>query len=1087
MKDNKKYWKGLEELRNEPDFVKSKENEFAEDLPVVDSNNPNEASRRDFLKAMGFSVAAVSLAACEAPVRKAIPYVNKPETVDPGIPNYYASSFAQGGKYCSIVVKTREGRPIKIEGNKESKISKGGVDAQVHASILDLYDSARLRSFQKNGSDISKELADKEIISELTKISEAGGKIRLVTESIFSPSTKRAISEFIEKYPGTKHVTFDAISAAGILKANGGVVPDYKFEKAKSIVSIGADFLSTWLSSIEYSKGYSANRKVTTKKAEMSRHFQFESILTVTGSNADYRTSIKPSEEGKYVVALYNEVASKLGASSLGDVSGLKSERIQKAAADLVANKGKSLVVSGSNDVNVQVVVAQLNELLGNVGSTVSFDTPLLTKQDDGVSMNEFRHELAASSKGKSIDAVIFFKSNFVYQCPDQLEDVWANIPLKVAITDREDETASVCDYICPTYHYLESWGDVEPKKGSYSLIQPTISPVFQGTRQAEENLLVWSGNKTSYYDYVQGFWKKLASDAGAPVFDIWWNTTLQLGVYEAKNAIEVVEAAPIVVEGSEESVEEEIVEEVVSSEGISLEDAASKLVSSPRTKGFELLVYANSMIGDGSFANNPWLQELPDPMTKVTWDNYLSVSIADAEENGWKDGDVVSILVIEKAKVKLPVIVQPGQAKGVVAVAMGYGRKKAGKLRLAADAKRDVQIRQKNTEGTTFIGVDVTPLLYFRADGTLCYSLDETAKTEIQINKDSEGYQLGRTQTAQTLLGRGIVRETNLDSFVANPGSIKEEYDWYLETTKGKQRAVEVDVWAAPASTTAKEYKENFTDKGEIDEIITHEYPNHHWGMVIDMNSCTGCSACMVSCQVENNVPVVGKDEVVRKRDMEWIRIDRYYSSNGDDSFKSLETAEKDADDLEVVFQPMMCQHCNHAPCETVCPVAATTHSTEGLNQMTYNRCIGTRYCANNCPYKVRRFNWFNYSDTLSDRDFKVVNTPMNDDLGKMVLNPDVTVRARGVMEKCSMCVQRIQYGKLQAKIDGRRPEDGDIDVACASSCPTDAITFGDMNNPNSAISKVLEKENAERSYHVLDELNVRPNITYLAKVRNK
>ena len=521
----------------------------------------------------------------------------------------------------------------------------------------------------------------------------------------------------------------------------------------------------------------------------------------------------------------------------------------------------------------------------------------------------------------------------------------------------------------------------------------------------------------------------------------------------------------------------EEVVEDT---QIVSLIDASSRIVSAGITKGLELLIFANSTIGDGAYANNPWLQELPDPMTKVTWDNFLSISVTDAEELNFKDGDVVSVLVEKKLKVLLPVIVQPGHAKGVVSVAMGYGREKAGKLKLSDE-------RQKNTNGTTLIGVNVTPFLYFRPDGSLSYSLDDNANFNVVLSKEAEDYPLGRTQTSQTLLGRDIVRETELVDFAANPKALREKYDWKMQTSKGEQRAAEIDVWAAPASTTAKEYKENFTDKGKLDEIVTHKYPNHHWGMVIDMNSCTGCSACMVSCQVENNVPVVGKDEVVRKRDMEWIRIDRYYSSNGVSSYDELETAEKDADNLEVVFQPMMCQHCNHAPCETVCPVAATTHSSEGLNQMTYNRCIGTRYCANNCPYKVRRFNWFNYSDTLSDRDFKVVNIPMNDDLGKMVLNPDVTVRARGTMEKCSMCVQRIQAGKLHAKIEGRRPEDGEIDVACASSCPTDAITFGDMNNPESKISKVLEIENKERSYHVLDEINVKPNITYLAKVRNK
>lgn len=1021
MKENKKtYWKGLEQLSNDPEFVKHADGEFAE-MPKT-LGEDGSASRRDFLKVMGFSLAAASLAACEAPIRKAIPYVNKPIDINPSIPNYYASTFASGGDYAAVVVKTREGRPIKIDGNELSPINKGKVNAIVEASVLSLYDKQRLAGPMIGGAAAEWSAVDTEVKGKLA----SAGTVKIVANTILSPSTEKALQEFAAAFGGAELIMYDPISNYGIAKAaesyfGTSAIPSYHFDKAKTIVSFGADFLGTWISPIEFAGAYAKTRKISSEKPEMSRHYQFESNLSMTGANADYRTPIKASQSGLAVLALYNAIASKSGASTV-NAPKVEIAHLDKAATDLLASKGASLVVSGSNDPNVQIVINAINELLGNNGATVDFANPVFFRRGNDERMNQFVTEL----KSGQVGGVVFYNCNPVYDHARGAEIAEGIAKAKVSISTNGtlDETSSLVQIVAPDHHFLESWNDFQPKQGHFSLSQPTISPLFK-TRQAQESFLVWAGSATNYYDYLQANWNAtLFPVAGnGATFQEFWDQALFNGVVSVETTPSPVSA---------------------------IGDASSAAASVAQTykadnSGAELVIYSKVGIGNGAFANNPWLQEMPDPITKATWDNYLTVSQKWAADNGvtmYEENTQKASITVNGKSLIVPILIQPGQANGTFGLAIGYGRTKAGRV---ADG----------------VGVNAYDLL----DASKGFvNFDITTGVEVAVTGDS--YKIARTQTHQTFMGReNVIQE-----------SVLSEYK--LDNSAGRYRP--------------KIYKEGeFVKPSKLSLWKGHQYSQHHWGLAIDMNSCIGCGACTVACQVENNVAVVGKQEVLNRREMAWIRIDRYYSSDAPaDDLKAMEVA---AENPEVTFQPMMCQQCNNAPCETVCPVAATTHSSEGLNQMTYNRCIGTRYCANNCPYKVRRFNWFKYHDNT---DFAAANFAQNDDMGKMVLNPDVTVRVRGVMEKCSMCVQRIQAGKLTAKREKRAVQDGEINMACAAACPTDALVFGDMNDPNSKVSKLLKVEEntsalkevgEERAYHVLEEINVSPNVWYFTKIRNK
>ncbi len=1025
MKKNKRYWKGLEELRNDPELVKRADKEFPDYLPISESKRNGEegSSRRDFLKMMGFGISAATLAACEAPVKKAIPYVVKPVDVDVTIPNYYASTYLDGGDYCSIVVKTREGRPIKVNGNDLSRVTSGGTSAQVQASVLSLYDKQRLQGPVANGQPVSWSELDQNVSAQWRS---AGGQRVIVSYTVLSPSTQAAINALVEAFPGTQHIMYDPQPADGMLAANKAmfgkaVLPTYDFSQANVIVSFGADFLGTWVAPISYAKQYATTRKLNKNKKSMSRHYQFESNLSLTGANADYRTPIKPSQEGLVIGQLYNLIAAKAGGSAANFTKTDEIPNLQKAANDLLNARGASLVVSGSNDPAVQMVVNQINQLLGNYGTTLTMDQASYYRRGSTAALERLVQDAQAGRVG----GVIFYNCNPAYDYfgAASLVEALSKVKVKIATSDRIDETSALADFIAPDHHYLESWNDAEPQQGQFSLAQPTITPIFD-TRQAQSSLLTWAGSsETNYYNFLRSRWREnlFGTQSEDTDFDRFWDRALYNGVLEA-------EGTSLLTAGADDS--------SFANVGTSVAALASTINNNYKGgEGVELVLYQKVAIGSGRQANNPWLQEMPDPITKTTWDNYLTIpqSMASEMEITTKEGFTGLVqLTVNGQSYRMPVVVQPGQAPGTVGIAVGYGRNRAGKV---ADQ----------------LGVNAYPMAS-KVNGSFVYF----NAGEVTVENLDEEYRLAQTQTHETFMGREtVIQDAVLAEYQEDPKAGRFEYE--LETSEGPKPPEDISLWHG------------------------HKYPNHHWMMAIDLNSCIGCAACTISCQVENNVPVVGKQEVINRREMHWLRIDRYYSSDEVSDAKEMEKASANP---EVVFQPMLCQHCNNAPCETVCPVLATTHSTEGLNQMTYNRCIGTRYCANNCPYKVRRFNWFKYHD---NEQFAAVNVAMNTDLGKMVLNPDVTVRSRGVMEKCTFCVQRIQLGKLEARKQGRRPQDGEIDTACAEACPTDAILFGDANDPTSKISQLINEETEGRAYHVLQEIRVSPNIYYLTKIRNK
>ncbi|GAA3963598.1 TAT-variant-translocated molybdopterin oxidoreductase [Mucilaginibacter dorajii] len=1012
MDSNKKYWKGLEELNRTPEFVEKNKNEFAEPIPIEDLLSGSGLSaptpRRDFLKALGFGVGAVTLAACQkVPVHKSIPYLIKPEEVTPGVANYYSSTYE--GQ--AILVKTREGRPIKVEGNPNDVFAKGGLSAQGQASVLDLYDANRTQDPKIDGGDAAWPEVDAFVLRELAAVAASGKAIRIVTSTINSPSTLAVIAEFTAKYPTTKHINYEAISYTGIIQANQNsfgkaVLPHYNFDKADVIVSFGADFLGTWISPEEFTRQYVSNRNsksLASKK--MSRHIQFETGMSMTGTNADNRYPVKPSEEGIALLSLYNAIAGTSLAGSKKVSNKAVDNAITLAATELKAAKGKALVVAGSNDVATQTLVNAINSLLGSYGNTIDLDNPSKQYAGNDQDFAAFVSELAAGAVG----AVLFLNANPAYDYfkAKEFTDALKKVRLKISFSDHADETSLLSNVVAPNHHYLESWGDANATEGYYTVVQPTINPVYN-TRQAEQSLLIWAESTTKdYYTFVRNTWNTSLLAKGGLSGQKGWEELLQKGM---------IKTAPVAAGSYTFSHDLNAVAQTIVDHG-------NSLVSGDN---FELQVYQSVGMGDGKRANNPWLQEMPDPVSKVTWDNYAAMSIADIKKLKYEEGDVIKIEA-NGYTVELPVLAQPGQAQGTISIAVGYGRTSAGLV------------------GNN-VGKNAYPFYSYR-NGTL-----QTTASISKFGKTGMISTLAQTQTHHSYEGRSVIREASFTEYKKNPaaGSGKE----------GEH----------------KDYnKESLWDD--------HDRPVYDWVMAIDLNACTGCGACIVACSAENNIPVVGKDEVKRRREMHWIRIDRYYSYNDHGNSEEAVTKEDaiakldNFDNVSVVHQPMLCQHCDHAPCETVCPVLATVHSSEGLNQMAYNRCVGTRYCANNCPYKVRRFNWFNY---WNDSRF---DNYLNNEHTQLVLNPDVTTRFRGVMEKCSMCVQRIQAGKLQAKIEKRPLKDGEVKMACQQTCSANAIVFGNKNDPNSEVSKALA---SERTYYVLEELNVQPGIGYQVKVRN-
>ena len=1050
-------WVGTEDLNQDPVFAAEAEKEFKQDPTTAKEDSSLAANRRDFLKYLGFGLGAATVAAaCDTPVRRAIPYVTKPDAIVPGVATYYASSFVKGGDYCPVLVKTREGRPIKIEGNSLSSITGGGTSARAQASVLGLYDTARLRgplAASGDGKFAKSTWAD--LDAAVAGKLRAGSRIRIVTNTILSPSTKRALAEFTAKFPSAKVVTYDPVSASALLQANEAnfgvkAVPSYKFDKADVIAAFNCDFLGTWISPIEYAKDYATRRKITSlTNANMSRHYQVEGHMSMTGSNADNRILVKPSEQGVAIAALLSALGG--GGASAAGLNDKAAAQIKAMARDLQAHRGSSIVVSGSNNKGEQIMINKINNLLGNYGSTISFTGASNQRQGIDADIQALVREMQSGS----VDALIVMGANPAFDIPNAAAFVEgaANVGLKVSFAGLMDETTALCDYIAPTGHFLESWGDAEPKKGYYSLIQPTIHPLFD-TRDQEVSLLSWAGsgnlNKNSdqpYYDYVKQTWSGLAANSDFGAASAFWDNALHDGVFEAPR-------------GAGAS---------------SFSDASVGSITKPNTgDGMEVAFYETVNMGAGQYATNPWLTEMPDPVTRTTWGNYLAIPVSwDGVRlfkgmNGLNvedyrgQADIVSLDVNGNTQ-NVTVVKQFGLKEGTLALALGHGRSVVG------EAGRNVGV---NTYPWMSIDADGNTQ-YFATVGSVSPAVAEDELFPcVQYHHtmgvkgiDEATQEVINADEAATVDDNVLARMLGMQGFqgaltkrsVIRQGDVKDLEKFATDLVHEREHHQKLNSYTL------------YPDRSDV------YGSGHHWGMYVDLNACIGCGACQVACIAENNVPVVGKTEVARHHEMTWMRIDRYYYG--------------DYENPNVVYQPMMCQHCDNAPCENVCPVAATNHSSEGLNQMTYNRCIGTRYCANNCPYKVRRFNWLDYTtaDLFPSNEYEINGEEIPfgaDNLTRMVLNPDVTVRSRGVIEKCSFCVQRIQEGKLTAKREQRKLVDSDVRSACQTACPTGAITFGDMNNPEAPLA---QKMKSALAYKVLEEINVLSSVHYSAKITNK
>ncbi len=1015
MASNKKYWKSVEELKENSSIVETlKQNEFVEEIPTDDFLGDKETleasstTRRDFLKYVGFTTAAASLAACEGPVIKSIPYVVAPDEIVPGVANYYASSIGDGFDFANVLVKTREGRPIKIERNDLARNNE--VNARVQASVLSLYDKNRLMAPRVGEEEVNWEDFDAGVVATLSQMT--GKDVVLLTQTFASPTTSKLIQEFITQFPHVRHVIYDTVSsseAADAYQAKYGSrgLADYDFSKADVIVSVGADFLGDWQGG-GYSPGYIENR--VPKNGKMSRHIQFEANMTLSGANADKRVPVKPSDQKKIVMAL-------TGGSMSGLPEGVaEAVRAAKAELDRAGNKG--VIVTGLPDVAAQAAVLNYNESSGSMA--MDTDKPRLTSMGNTAEVTAVMNGVVSGS----IKGLITVGVDPVYSFPHpSFADAYKNLELSLAFAMKEDATASLAKMVAATPHYLESWGDIQTKKGNFGLTQPAIRPLFN-TKQFQECLLKWSGNDKPYYDYLRENWETNIL-AGAS-----WNKAVQDGVFESDVELEVLETTPAL---------------------NTLESSTSEgaLSANSQEGGMELILYTKTSMGDGQQANNPWLQEMPDPITRAAWDNYVTMSASDAEAmgienfnvaNGALNGSYVNVSMGDVTVENVPVIIQPGQAKGSIGLALGYGK--------TAAIQSEMQT-----------GVNAFPL----------YN-NFKAVQNVSVVKASGIHEFACVQLQNTMMGRDIIRETTLEIF-----NTKDATEWNAMPMVSK------DHMEIPVTSPDADLWDSF------DRSV-----GHHFNLSIDLNACTGCGACVIACNAENNVPVVGKTEIRKSRSMHWLRIDRYYSSQESfavdldkkenisglgSSLSEFGELEQASENPQVAFQPVMCQHCNHAPCETVCPVAATSHGRQGQNHMAYNRCVGTRYCANNCPYKVRRFNWFLYAEN-DEFDYH-----MNNDLGRMVLNPDVVVRSRGVMEKCSMCIQMTQKTILDAKRDGRPIKDGEFKTACSSACNTGAIVFGDVNDHD---SEVYKKKHDDRMYHLLEAVGTKPNVMYQTQVRN-
>jgi molybdopterin-containing oxidoreductase family iron-sulfur binding subunit len=982
----KQYWRSLEQLADTDQFKEFLHREFPKGTTeLVGKNN---WSRRSFLTTMGASLALAGLSGCRRPVEKIVPYVTRPEEVEPGVPNYYATTMPLGLSAYGVVVTSHEGRPTFIAGNELHPSSMGAVNPLVQASLLDLYDPDRSKSVLKNGRNSSWDdfVAWWQEQYQSHKDNQGEG-LAVLSETFNSPTLARLKREFLQTFPRATWVSWEPVSDENIYRGIESATrrllqPVYDYSKAEVVLSLDCDFLGTESESITNSLGFAEARKVHSQSDDMNRLYVIEPKMTVTGMMADHR--LRASCEWSYilveklVVALKSkglELASQVAKGldelvrrsetyEVKDGSRPSADKwIDAVADDLLANRDNSLVVAGRRQpAHVHALVTVINEALGNIGQTIAFHAMPDASPSDSEAFADLTHQISSGQ----IETLITLSTNTAYASGLNT----SRVKNRVLLGTHADESSRNASWHVPLAHYLESWGDARSADGTASMIQPQIAPLHGGKSSVELAELFASGEPANAYESVRQTWRSILPRGD---FEKNWHKVLHDGVLPGA----VLPVGRIQV--------------LRSIQAISFNTGVTG--TAPTEQDMEVCFYVSQLF-DGRFANNGWLQELPDPVTKLTWDNVALMSSKTATELGVENEDVVEVS-FEGHSLKIPVWISPGQAEFSIAIALGYGRTAAGRVGSGVGANT-YNLRTK-------------PDMWFARGAT--------------VRKTGKKYELACTQDHGSMEGRPIIRENTLAGY-------KDKAEFYPKEIEHPEPKM---LW-----------NEHKYDQG------------YQWGMVIDLNSCTGCNACVTACQNENNIPVIGKNETRNGREMHWMRLDRYYAG--------------DADNPEVAVQPMNCQHCENAPCEQVCPVAATTHDSEGLNVMVYNRCIGTRYCSNNCPYKVRRFNFYNYTSELPETI-------------RMAQNPEVTVRFRGVMEKCTYCTQRITQTKIKAKNQGRSVADSEITTACESACPARAITFGNINDPDSRVAK-LKANN--RNYRVLEELNIRPRTSYLAKLRN-
>jgi MoCo/4Fe-4S cofactor protein with predicted Tat translocation signal len=968
----RQYWQGLEELAQTDEFQDYLQHEFPRQAAVWDGT----MDRRKFLKILGAGLALAGLAGCvNVPAQKIVPYVKSPDaSVIPGQPLYYTTAMTQWGYAMGLLVESHLGRPTKIEGNPDHPASLGATDTFAQASVLGLYDPSRSGTVLR-GREIH---TYNDFVQEFTRaLAAAGGNggagVRILTEVVSSPTMAAQMKSITAALPNARWHQWDpAANDNAILGARLAFGRDvntvYRFDRADTILSLDSDFLDSHADTLRFAHDFIARRKVrSTNGASMNRLYAVDGSPTLTGAKADHRLRVQSSQ----VKTVAQAIAAKLGVQGISAPAalptGVQQAWIDAVARDLQAHRGASIIIPGRfQPPAVHALAHAMNDALGSTGKTVLYTDPVLASPVD---LNASLRQLVQDMNAGSVGLLLILSANPVYTAPADIPfaDALSKVPLSMHLGLYHDETAALTTWHIPETHYLESWGDARAFDGSATIIQPLIDPLYQGTHSAYEILALF-GNAPlqSGYEVVRAYWQ--GQHPGSD-FETWWQDALNRGVVPNTALAEVTPTL----------------------NGTAVAQAAGAAPAA--ANGMEIIFRPDPSIWDGRFADNAWLQELPKPLTKLTWDNAVLISPATAEQLGLQTEDMVD-LRYGGHTVRGPVFILPGHVDNAATVYLGYGRAQAGSV--------------GNGLGYNAYTLRTAAAPWFDQG--------------LQLTKTTAGYQLATTQYHWQMEGRDLLRSGTLDEYQKNP---------------------------------------NFA--GPPPEIITlypqWAYPNYKWGMAIDMTACTGCNACVLACQAENNIPVVGKDGVLREREMHWLRIDRYYEGNS-------------LDNPATAFQPVPCMQCETAPCEVVCPVGATVHSSEGLNDMVYNRCVGTRYCSNNCPYKVRRFNFFSYTDNIA------VEPTL-----KMVQNPEVTVRNRGVMEKCTYCVQRIRAAEVYAEGEGRPVADGEVVPACAAACPTHAISFGNLNDQKAEVTgwKALPL-----NYALLGELNTQPRTTYLAVLRN-